>query len=79
MICGFALAWVTIGCIMTLAFVIIGCIKIGVEWSIQEWIQEEEIEMADPNLWLEQGDVEWNPINRQMNHQIENFDGSGDK
>ena len=41
--------------------------------------QEEGIEMADPNLWLEQGGVEWNPINRQMNHQIENCDGSGDK
>ena len=66
-------------CGIALAFVIIGCIKIGVEWSIQEWIQEEEIGMADPNLWLEQGDVEWNPINRQMNHQIENCDGSGDK
>ena len=47
--------------------------------NVNQWIQEEEIEVADPNHWLEQGDVEWNPINRQMNHQIENCDGSGDK
>ena len=64
MICGFALAWVTIGCIMTLAFVIIGCIKIlwhldkymSSQENVNQWIQEEEMEVADPNHWLEQGD-----------------------
>ena len=61
MICGFALAWVTIGCIMTLAFVIIGCIKIlwhldkymSSKENVNQWIQEEETEVADPNNWLE--------------------------
>ena len=74
-------------CGIALAFDIIGCIKIlwhldkymSSKENVNQWIQEEEIEVADPNHWLEQGDVEWNPINRQMNHQIENCDGSGDK
>ena len=64
-------------CAIPLALDIIGCI--GILWHSNQWIQEEEIEVADPNHFLEQGDVEWNPINRQMNHQIENCDGSGDK
>ena len=45
-------------CGIALAFVIIGCMDkyMGSKENVNQWIQEEEIEVADPNHWLEQGD-----------------------